>query len=169
MAFHVSTVFSSPTTLAVGKSLTVASIGVFAGIAVSFNTIIMPSLRKVSNQTALPIWANSYNTAKDLQVGLILTSLVAGSSVYYKTENPYFLAGSLIMTSIVPYTFGLLMPINRTLIGILEGTRTGKHSDDGNLDELFVKWDLLHFGRTIMSMVALGLTLYGTFSVKTFV
>ncbi|KAF9968902.1 hypothetical protein BGZ73_009075, partial [Actinomortierella ambigua] len=43
-------------TLAVAKGLSVASIGLFAGVAMSFNAVIMPSLRKISQGLALPIW-----------------------------------------------------------------------------------------------------------------
>ncbi|KAG0299432.1 hypothetical protein BGZ98_010068 [Dissophora globulifera] len=161
---YLSSFISNPSLLTAGKAATVASIGLFAGVSLSYNAIIMPSLRKISNESALPVWASAYNIGKKLQVGLILTSIVAGSSVYYKTENPYFLAAPLIMGSIVPYTLALIMPTNKILLGILDGAKS-----DAHLDELFVKWDLLHFGRTVMSMVALGLTLYGSFSSRTFI
>ncbi|KAF9109149.1 hypothetical protein BGX27_007943 [Mortierella sp. AM989] len=118
----------------------------------------MPALRKISNEDALPVWAHSYNVGKNLQVSLILTSLVSGVGVYNKTENPYFLAGSLIMASIIPYTFAVIMPVNNTLLSILDGKKS-----ESRVEQLFVKWDLLHFGRTLMSTTALALVLYGGF------
>ncbi|KAF9356789.1 hypothetical protein BGX26_004748 [Mortierella sp. AD094] len=159
MSSLITNITNHSTTLTVGKSLTVASIGIFTGVALSFNSIIMPSLRKISNENALPVWAHSFNAGKKLQVGLILTSLVAGVGVYNRTENPYFLAGPLIMTSILPYTLAFIMPVNNTLLSILDGKKS-----NGNVERLLIKWDLLHFGRTLMGIAALGLVLYGGFS-----
>ncbi|KAF9177910.1 hypothetical protein BGZ51_008286 [Haplosporangium sp. Z 767] len=153
--------FSNSTTLIAAKTATVASIGLFAGVALSFNTIIMPALRTTSTKSALPIWANSYRVAKNLQVGLILTSLVAGSTVYYKTENPYFLTGALLMVLNVPFTFAFIMPINKTLLNIQQ---SGKGEE--NINALFGRWDTLHFGRTLLSSIALGLTVWGSYSGK---
>ncbi|KAG0012935.1 hypothetical protein BGZ80_011411 [Entomortierella chlamydospora] len=119
----------------------------------------MPALRKISNENALPVWAHSYNIGKKLQVGFIMTSLVTGVSVYSRTENPYYLAGSLIMTSIIPYTLAFIMPVNNTLLSILDGKKS-----DGNIERLLTKWDQLHFGRTLMGVAAFGLVLYGELS-----
>lgn len=139
----------------------------------------MPALRTIPPLTALPVWAKSYNVGKKMQVGLIITSILAGLPVYYQTGNAFFLMGPLVMGAIIPFTLAFIMPVNHTLLGILDGTEgkaktTGKHGKnghpsnhgkgEGDLKELYVKWDLLHFGRTVMSFVALGLTLYGSFS-----
>ncbi|KAF9549949.1 hypothetical protein EC957_002009 [Mortierella hygrophila] len=166
---------SSSTSQIALKTLTVGSIGLFAGQALSYNAIIMPALRTIPPLTALPVWAKSYNTGKSIQVGLIFTSLLAGLPVYYKAGNAFFLMGPLVMGAIIPFTMAFIMPVNRTLLGILDGTEakttTGKNGPqishgkgEGDLNELYVKWDLLHFGRTVMSLAAFGLTLYGSFS-----
>ncbi|KAF9129844.1 hypothetical protein BGW39_003784 [Mortierella sp. 14UC] len=157
-------ILNSPSSLASAKILTVASIGIFAGQALAYNAIIMPALRTVSPEAALPIWAKSYTTGKNIQVSLILTSVLAGLPVYYKTQNVFFLIGPLVMASIIPFTLAFIMPVNHRLLDILEGKRYGKKGGEGNLSELYIKWDLLHFGRTVLSMGALGLTLYGSYS-----
>ncbi|KAH7029978.1 hypothetical protein BKA57DRAFT_228312 [Linnemannia elongata] len=172
---------TSPSSQTVLKTLTVGSIGLFAGQALSYNAIIMPALRTIPPLTALPVWAKSYNVGKNMQVSLIITSLLAGLPVYYKTGNAFFLIGPLVMGAIIPFTLAFIMPVNHTLLGILDGTegkavktsskqhgKNGHQSHhgkgEGDLKELYVKWDLLHFGRTVMSLVAFGLTLYGSFS-----
>ncbi|KAF9413257.1 hypothetical protein BGZ76_005053, partial [Entomortierella beljakovae] len=48
--------------------------------------------------------AKNAHTPQDLQVSLILTSVFAGSTVYKQTENPYYIAGPLLMATIVPCT-----------------------------------------------------------------
>ncbi|KAG0048366.1 hypothetical protein BGZ83_006671 [Gryganskiella cystojenkinii] len=164
----------TPHSLIVAKTATVASIGLFAGIALSFNAVFMPSLRRApSTDQSLPVWADSYNISKNIQVGLILTSLVSGSAVYARTENPYFLIGPLIMTSIIPYTLWFIMPVNKVLLGILNGGAGASKSKRGlavtdSVEELLVKWDLLHFGRTVLSTAALCITLYGSFNQSPF-
>ncbi|KAG0206127.1 hypothetical protein BGX28_002380 [Mortierella sp. GBA30] len=161
---HVVSLFTNSSALVAAKSVTVATIGIFTGMALSYNAVIIPSLRSVPPENALPVWAHSYKIAKKIQVSLILTSIVAGSTVYYKTENPYFLAGPAIMASIIPYTFGLLLPINKSLLAI---SSSGKGEE--KITELFNRWDALHAGRTLMSIVALGLVLYGGLSGKSLV
>ncbi|KAK3836633.1 MAG: hypothetical protein JOS17DRAFT_734770 [Linnemannia elongata] len=166
---------TSPTSQTALKTLTAGSIGLFAGQALSYNAIIMPALRTIPPLTALPVWAKSYNVGKKIQVGLIITSILAGLPVYYNTGNAFFLMGPLVMGAIIPFTLAFIMPVNHTLLGILDGTegkvkagkngKNGHHGKgEGDLKELYVKWDLLHFGRTVMSLAALGLTLYGSFS-----
>ncbi|KAF9089921.1 hypothetical protein BGX29_011795 [Mortierella sp. GBA35] len=177
MALHdiLTNILNNPSFLVSAKVLTVGSIGLFAGQALSYNAIIMPALRTVSPEAALPIWAKSYNIAKNIQVGLILTSVLAGLPVYHKTQNAFFLIGPLVMASIVPFTLAFIMPVNHTLLDILdshgghkEGGKAGSKKKggkvEGTLSELYVKWDLLHFGRTVLSLGAFGLTLYGSFS-----
>ncbi|KAG0255969.1 hypothetical protein BG011_004838 [Mortierella polycephala] len=161
MATHVMNLFSNSTTLIAAKTVTVASIGLFAGVALSYNAVIMPALKATSNKNALSVWSNSCRTAKNLQVGLILTSLIGGSTVYYKTENPYFLTGALLMVLNIPFTFAFIMPINKTLLNIQQ---SGKGEESINV--LFGRWDILHFGRTLISSIALGLTVWGSYSGK---
>ncbi|KAK3830725.1 MAG: hypothetical protein J3R72DRAFT_455569 [Linnemannia gamsii] len=160
----VQQILNSASFLVSAKILTVASIGLFAGQALAYNAIIMPALRTVSPEAALPIWAKSYTIGKNIQVSLILTSVLAGLPVYYKTQNAFFLIGPLVMASIIPFTLAFIMPVNHTLLNILDGKGHGKKGGVGNLTELYNKWDLLHFGRTALSLGAFGLTLYGSYS-----
>jgi hypothetical protein len=167
-------IISSPSSQTLLKSLTVGSIGLFAGQSLSYNLVIMPSLRTIPPLTALPVWAKSYSIGKTAQASLVIISLLAGLPVYSKTGNAFFLMGPLVMGAIIPYTLGLIMPVNHTLLDILDAgkdSKGGKSKGHGNhgkgeadVKELLIKWDLLHFGRTVMSLTALALTLYGSFS-----
>jgi hypothetical protein len=51
-------------TLLVSKIATVASIGIYAGTSLSFNTIIMPALRKFSSSSSVAIWNETVNAAR---------------------------------------------------------------------------------------------------------
>ncbi|KAF9353377.1 hypothetical protein BGX26_008865 [Mortierella sp. AD094] len=160
MASQLISFFTQSTALGAAEGMTVASIGLFAGFALSYNVIVMPSLRRISSEDALPIWTHVYRGKPiDIPIVFILGSLASGSSMYYNTKNPYYLISSLVMTLIIPYTIGFISPVEKTLLG------ASKKNND-QLRELHAKWDRLHFGRTLLSLSGLGLTLFGTFSSK---
>ena len=62
---------NSNNTLLVGKMIAVTSLGLYAGTALTFNTVIMPSLRKFSSSSSLAIWHENFQVGK----GKILDSL----------------------------------------------------------------------------------------------
>ncbi|KAF9337204.1 hypothetical protein BG006_005925 [Podila minutissima] len=178
------------TALVVGKVVSVGCIGIFAGQSLFYNAILMPALRRAHTDAALPVWANSYQIAKgklssltvlhteikkprthtalsvifhdisDLQVALVGASLLSGFGVYYKTENIQHLIPPVLLATVVPFTFAFIMPINRELLDILNGT--GKKNS--TVEHLLNRWDMLHFGRTVLSIAAFVLALYDTYS-----
>ncbi|KAF9360405.1 hypothetical protein BGX26_009530 [Mortierella sp. AD094] len=165
--------FANPSNaLLLGKAVTVASIGIFAGTALSYNTIIMPSIRKFSSTSSLAIWNETLNTSKVLQTSMKTVSIIGSVGLFYKTKNPSYLYGALTMALIIPYTFFVIAPINKKLIAIRQSnTVDGKSnslkdnkSDDSNVEYLLSRWNLLHAGRTLLSYGALFVTIYGVIS-----
>ncbi|KAG0089297.1 hypothetical protein BGZ93_009933 [Podila epicladia] len=150
------------TALVVGKVVSVGCIGIFAGQSLFYNAILMPALRRAHTDAALPVWAYSYQIAKDLQVALIGASLLSGIGIYYKTENIQYLIPPVLLATVVPFTFAFIMPINRELLGILNGTS----KKNNTVEHLLNRWDMLHLGRTALSITAFVLALYGTYSGK---
>ncbi|KFH69423.1 hypothetical protein MVEG_04235 [Podila verticillata NRRL 6337] len=98
----------------------------------------------------------------ELQVALTGASFLSGAAVYYKTDNIQYLIPPFLLAINVPFTFAFIMPVNRELFGILDGT--GKKNS--TVEQLLNKWDLLHFGRTVLGTTAFVLALYGAFSDK---
>ncbi|KAF9119791.1 hypothetical protein BGW39_011909 [Mortierella sp. 14UC] len=154
---HQFTAFASSTNILLAtKVITISSIGIFAGTALNYNTIVMPSLRKFASASSLAVWAEMFLLAKPIQITTIATSAMGGIFLFYKTANPYYLYSAVLMASIVPYTYTLLYPINNKLLAIR------KHGgDDRPVEEMLVRWDAIHFGRTLISYGAFVLTLYG--------
>ncbi|KAG0372195.1 hypothetical protein BGX24_000582 [Mortierella sp. AD032] len=154
---HQFTAFaSSSNILLVTKVITISSIGIFAGTALNYNTVVMPSLRKFASSSSLAVWSEMYLLAKPIQISTITISALGGMFLFNKTANPYYLYSSILMASLVPYTMTLLYPINNKLLEIR------KHGgDDRPVEEMLIRWDTIHFGRTVMSYSALLLTLYG--------
>jgi hypothetical protein len=62
--FQFQALANSDNTLVAGKVIAVASLGLFAGSALSFSAVIMPSLRKFSSASSLAIWTEAHNSSK---------------------------------------------------------------------------------------------------------
>lgn len=91
-----------------------------------------------------------------LQITTTVLSALGGLFLFSKTTNLYYLYSSILMASLIPYSRILLLPINNKLLEIR------KHGgDDRPVEEMLIRWDALHFGRTLISYAALVLTLYG--------
>ncbi|KAI9241159.1 hypothetical protein MVEG_05646 [Podila verticillata NRRL 6337] len=157
MATHQLRAFAnSSNLLLVTKMITIGSMGVFAGGALSYSTMIMPTLRKFASTSSLAVWCEMYLIAKPIQISMIVISSLGGAGLYYQTKNHCYLYGSLMMASLVPYTVSLLYPINHKLLDI---RKSGK--DDPHVEEMLVRWDAIAFGRTLISYGAMFITLYG--------
>lgn len=83
-------------------------------------------------------------------------SALGGLILFSKTANPYYLYSSILMISLIPYSRLLLLPINSKLLEIRK-----RGGDDRPVEELLIRWDALHFGRTVIGYGALVLMLYG--------
>ncbi|KAG0358285.1 hypothetical protein BC939DRAFT_462607 [Gamsiella multidivaricata] len=146
---------SSSNLLLVTNIVTVSSMGIFAGSALNYNTIIMPSLRRFASASSLSVWAEMYLLARPIHITNIVISAIGGSTLYYHTRNPYYLAGAAMMALIAPYTTTLLYPINNKLLDVRKHGR-----DDLEVEEMLIQWDAIHFGRTLLSYGAMVVTLY---------
>ncbi|KAF9022644.1 hypothetical protein BGZ52_000803 [Haplosporangium bisporale] len=146
-------IFNGENVLLVTKTVTIASMGIAAGSCLSYNAMIMPALRKFSASSAVAVWAETAHGA------MFAISVLGGSYIYYKTKNRFFLYSSMLMASIMPYTFAFFIPINKALFAM---RASGK--DDGTIDSKMIRWNRLQYGRTLMNVTSLLLALYGGLS-----
>ncbi|KAF9168269.1 hypothetical protein DFQ27_003349 [Actinomortierella ambigua] len=147
---------STDNTVIIGKSISVAAIGIFSGTALSFNTFILPSLRKFSAASSLSVWSSMFHKAGVSQIGMVVVGSLSSAAVYYKTKNAYFLYGSVVMASILPYTVGLLGSVSNKLVEAHEAGTAGPHTE-----ALLARWEKINLGRAILGLAALGLVAYG--------
>ncbi|KAF9361351.1 hypothetical protein BGX34_007200 [Mortierella sp. NVP85] len=152
---ELKTFAGSPNVFLFTQVATISSVGIFAGSSFNYNKVIMPSLRRFSSASSLAVWAEMFAYAAPIQLNTVVVSSLGGSILYYRTRNPYYLAGAAMMASIVPYTLTLLHPINTKLLNI-----RNHGLDDPTVESMLVQWDTLHFGRTLMSLGALAVTVY---------
>ena len=98
-----------------------------------------------------------------IQISTVVVSTIGGTTLFYKTGNTCYLGGALMMAVILPYTRVLLYPINDSLLGI---RKHGQGRDESSVEEMLIRWDMIHFGRTLLSYGAMVLTLYGALTGK---
>ncbi|KAG0207129.1 hypothetical protein BGX28_001560 [Mortierella sp. GBA30] len=161
MSHYISTIFNGENLLLFTKTVTIASMGIAAGSALSYNAMIMPSLAKFAAKSSLAVWCETTHAAMSIQVSAIAVSVIGGSIIYFKTKNRYFLYGSMIMASILPYTVAMFLPINSRLF---EMNKTG--IDDGTIESKLLQWNRNQYGRTLLNVAALVVTLYGGLQLK---
>ncbi|KAF9351945.1 hypothetical protein BGX34_000264 [Mortierella sp. NVP85] len=159
-------------TLLVSKIATVASIGIYAGTSLSFNTIIMPALRKFSSSSSVAIWNETVNAARAGQFASAVLAVLGGAGLYYGSKNASYLYSAASMFLTIPYTALVIQSVDNKLFEIRHNnTVNGKNnsmkdskSEDSEADSLLKRWNLLHAGRTVLGVGALLTTVYGIVS-----
>ncbi|KAF9969808.1 hypothetical protein BGZ73_007670 [Actinomortierella ambigua] len=145
------------TWLFLGKAVGIGTVGIFAGQALGFSTFLMPALRKFAATSSLTVWCEAYVNAAPIQFACAAVSSACLGGVYFKTKSLPFLWASLGMASVIPYTLGLMMPINKELLSI---RKSGVVQSD-HVEALLQRWESRHQVRIVVSIAALGASLFG--------
>jgi len=115
-----------------------------------------PARMALDDKAALTQWKPSYTRGAIMQAGLAVVSGVSGIAAWYRWMSVWpWLAGGMLMLSIVAYTFAVIWQTN----GTLKATPLDQAGPETRA--LLVKWGQLHLGRTILGAVALGFITYG--------
>jgi hypothetical protein len=127
---------------------------IFAGAALYINLVEHPARMGLGTTAAMLQWAPSYRRATWMQAPLALISFVSGLASAWMGAGLAWAAGALLIGAVVPFTFLVLMPTNRSLL--TPGRDLGSPETRGLLD----KWARLHAVRTALSMLATALYLW---------
>ncbi|KAG0299607.1 hypothetical protein BGZ98_009905 [Dissophora globulifera] len=171
-SFQFQALADSTNALLAGKLVTAVALGIYAGNALTYSAVIMPSLRKFSSSSSLAVWTETFNTAKSIQLSALAISTLGSAALYYETKNTSYLISALLMAGSIPYTFATLLPINKKLLAIRDGNRLNgqrdslkdNKSDDSVVDDLMRRWSFFHLGRTLVGFVSLSAAIYGIIS-----
>jgi hypothetical protein len=120
----------------------------FAGAALYINIAEHPSRMALETRTAALQWAASYRRATLLQAPLALVSLVCGTGAWLLGADIRWLVAALLIGSVVPFTFVVVMPTNRQLL------QPDRDLASAQTRSLLVKWNRLHTVRTMLSLAA---------------
>lgn len=129
---------------------------IFTGAAAYVSFVEHPARMMLDDRAALTQWKPAYAKGTLMQAPLALIGGLAGIGAWYRWMSVWpWLAGGLILLSIIAYTFAVIWQTN----GKLKATPLDQAGPESRA--LLVKWGQLHLGRTILSAVALGFITYG--------
>jgi uncharacterized membrane protein len=135
--------------LLLSELIAIIACALFAGAAIYINLVEHPARMECGTELAATVFRPSYKRAAIMQVSLALISFVSSIFAWYGSSHIGWLAGGLIIVSVIPFTFIAIMPTNNKLL-------------DPNLDKtssatekLLLRWGRLHAVRSILSVVSL--------------
>ena len=130
-----------------------ASAALFAGASIYISLVEHPSRLGLETSIAAAQWAPSYGRATWLQAPLALVSFVTGAAAWVLDAGALWLAASVLIGAVVPFTFLVIMPTNRALLA------QGRDLGSEETRDLLVRWGRLHNVRTVLSLMSLLLYL----------
>lgn len=121
---------------------------IFAGAAVYINLVEHPARMGLDTPIAATVWAPSYKRATLMQAPLAVLSFLAGVSAWFLGGGIMWLASEVLIGSVVPFTFIVIMPTHRQLLA------HGRDLSSGETRALLEKWGRLHAVRSFLSLIA---------------
>ena len=133
-------------------ALTVAAC--FAGAALYVNVAEQPARLVLDDRALLAQWKPSYDRGKSMQAALAVIGFLLGAGAWWQTHDWRWLAGALVLVANWPYTFIIIMPVNRTL------DATPPHDANAATRALIERWGRLHSVRTGLGVLAAAIFLW---------
>jgi uncharacterized membrane protein len=126
----------------------------FAGAALYINVAEHPARMSLETSAAARQWAPSYKRATWLQAPLALLSLSCGFAAWALGAGEAWLIAALLVGSVVPVTFAVIMPTNIRLLAPERDLGSDETRD------LLIRWSRLHAVRTVLSLSGAAIYLW---------
>lgn len=126
----------------------------FAGAAIYVNVAEHPARMLGDVRSALLQWAPSYKRATLMQAPLAVVGLLASGASWLLGASVWWLIAGILIGSVVPFTFIVIMPTNRMLLAIDPEVMSPE------VRVLLNRWSKLHAVRAALSLLALVLMLW---------
>lgn len=120
----------------------------FAGAALYINLVEHPARMGCDTKTAATVWAPSYKRAAVMQASLAVLGALAGALAWLLGGGLQWLAGALLLGSVVPFTLVVIKPTNNQLLD------PGRDLESAQTRALLEKWGRLHAVRSVLSLLA---------------
>lgn len=127
--------------------------GLFAGAALYITVAEHPARLSTGPRAALTQWRPAYRRGAALQAPLAVVGTLAALAVWWLAGRASWLAGAVLLGSVVPFTLLVVARINTELQG------DGLDPDSARTGELLVRWGRLHGVRTVLSLAAFAVFL----------
>ena len=131
------------------------SASLFAGAAIYINVAEHPARMGLETHLAATQWAPSYHRATWLQAPLAGVSFSAATAAWVFGDGLLWLMAGLCIGAVVPFTFVVIMPTNKQLLA------PGRDLSSPETRQLLERWGRLHGVRSLLSVVATVLMLWG--------
>ena len=119
---------------------------VFFGAAVYISLVQHPAALETGSEFAVRFFAPMYARASVMQASLAIVGTIASVAAYFLGSGRAWLLSAALIASVVPFTLLVVEPVNHQL-KIVDPSA-------GRALELLMRWDHLHWFRTIASGAA---------------
>jgi hypothetical protein len=136
-------------------ALAAFSCSMFAGAAVYINLVEHPARLSCGTEVAARQWAPSYKRATVMQVSLAVVATLAGLTRWLVRGEASWLVGALLIASVIPFTLFAILPTNNKLL------EPGRDNTSDETRQLLEAWGRLHSVRSVLSIAATLVYLYG--------
>ena len=129
--------------------------GLFSGAALYINVAEQPARLAFDDRALVVEWKAAYRRGFAMQAPLAFLGFFLGILAWFQSQHVSFLAGALLMLANWPWTFLVMMRVNKTLMA-MTGDEAGPASR-----RLVVKWNVLHAVRSALGCLAAAAFLHG--------
>jgi hypothetical protein len=129
--------------------------GLFAGAAVYINLVEHPARMSLDTRHAARQWAPSYARATLMQAPLAVVGFFLGVCAWWQDHGTAWLAASLLIGAVVPFTLIVIMPTNRQLLD------AKRDFDSTETRVLLQRWNWLHAVRSVLGLAAFAIAVGG--------
>jgi hypothetical protein len=135
--------------LSAAQLLSALSCALFAGAAIYITFVEHPARLECGTELAATVFPVSYRKAAVMQASLAAVGLLSSIVAWLFGAGGWWLAGGLLLGSVIPFTLVIIMPTNKLLLDpVLE-------KGSAQAQALLLRWGRLHAVRSILSVSAL--------------
>ena len=128
--------------------LALVTAALFAGAAFYINFAEQPARLKLDDRALLAEWSPAYLRGTLMQAPLAVASAALGAWSWWEKGGWFSLLGAMLMLTNLPWTFVVIMPVNRKLGAI------GPDGDAALIRPLVKRWGYLHAVRSLLGILA---------------
>lgn len=130
----------------ISGQLAIAAAAVFAGAAVYISLVEQPARLRLAAAPMLIEWKPAYRRGTMMQAPLALVAGLLGLLAAWQTGRVEWVVGAVLMLANWPFTFALIMPVNRRL------TATAPEAAGSETIADIGRWGALHGGRSLLGI-----------------
>lgn len=135
--------------LATTEFVATISCSIFAGAAIYINLVEHPARLECGTEFAATVFGPSYRRAAVMQAFLAILGCVSAIAAWFLGAGISWLVGGTLLGFVVPFTFLVIMPINKELLSY------ALDKNSPNTLGLLKRWGQLHAVRSGASFLAL--------------